>query len=226
MTDIKIFIGYDRSEEIAYEVCKYSILANSTIPVEIIKLDQNELRQQNLYWRNPDPLSSTEFSFTRFLVPHLTNYKGIALFCDCDFLFNADIKQLLELYNDKFAVQVVKHNYVPTNHYKMNNNIQTVYERKNWSSLIIYNCDHDALKILNPELINSQSGLYLHQFKWLSDELIGEIDNSWNYLVDVYSTTNELPNALHYTNGGPWFSNYENCSYADIWNRYKNRLNN
>jgi len=227
MKKIKIFIGYDPKEPDAYEVCRYSILTNSSIPVSIVKLDQLELRLQNLYWRENDVMSSTEFTFTRFLVPYLTNYEGTALFCDCDFLFTTDIKNLFDSCDNNFAIQLVKHDYSPTNQFKMNNNIQTTYKRKNWSSLIVYNCEHDALKILTPSLVNTTNGLFLHQFQWISDELIGSLDKKWNYLVDVYPAISELPYALHYTNGGPWFNNYRNCDYADVWNRYNtNRLNN
>lgn len=223
METVKIFIGYDKREKIAYDVCKFSIEKHSSIPTEIVPLKQDYLRSTGLFYRDIDPLSSTEFTFTRFLIPELMSYSGMAIFCDCDFLFTQDIKNLVDQFNSDKALQVVKHNYTPTNIYKMDGSKQTVYDRKNWSSLVLWNCGHEANKKLTSKLVNTESGLFLHQFKWLSDNDIGEIDRRWNHLVGVNSST-ELPYGIHYTNGGPWFDNYKDCEYHDVWIRYYNEM--
>ena len=121
-----IFIGYDPKEDIAYEVCKYSILKRSSIPVEIHPIKQSELRQKGLYWRERGKLESTEFSFSRFLTPHLANFEGWAMFVDCDFLYLSDIKELVDLIDDKFAIMCVQHDYAPKETTKMDGAVQTV----------------------------------------------------------------------------------------------------
>lgn len=224
-TSHKVFIGYDSRESIAYDVCSYSIQKHATIPVTIIPIKQDELRQQGVYTRTSTLMESTQFSFTRFLVPYITNYTGKAIYCDCDFLFTCDIAELFQLYDNRYAVQVVKHAYVPKNVIKMDNVVQTAYNRKNWSSLMLFNCTHPAIRHLTPDLVNTSSGLYLHQLQWLADSEIGPLDIKWNYLVGVYDHIDN-PYALHYTNGGPWFTNYKNCDYAMLWNIYKNEMKN
>ena len=214
---MKVFIGYDSEQDIAYQVCKYSILKQNS-DIKIFPLVQKELRDKGLYCRDFDPFSSTEFSFTRFLVPHLSNYEGWSLFCDCDFLWLEDIKNLFELCDKKYAVMVVKHNYVPKTSVKMNGKVQTNYPRKNWSSMVLWNCDHPSNKKLTIEKVNTYSGSYLHQFKWLNDYEIGEIPFHWNFLVGWNKDPN--PKALHYTEGGPWIANCENCEYSDVWNKF------
>ena len=223
MNILKIYIGYDSREEDAFKVCQYSIKKHASIPVQIIPLKQKDLRISGIYTRNNDSLSSTEFSFTRFLIPYLSNYSGASIFCDCDFVWTTDISELLHCYDSNFAVQVVKKAYVADNTVKMNGHVQTNYERKNWSSMILWNCGHKSNLSLTPEIVNNESGLYLHQFKWLNDGEIGSLDKSWNHLVDVDGPIH-LPKAIHYTNGGPWFENYKNCGYADVWLSYYNEM--
>jgi lipopolysaccharide biosynthesis glycosyltransferase len=214
---MKIFVGYDPREDIAYKVCKYSILKhNSTINIKPII--QKELRELGLYYREIDLLSSTEFSFTRFLVPYLSEYSGWTLFCDCDFLWLEDVQHLFNLCDDRYAVMVVKHNYKPESLIKMGGKIQTVYPRKNWSSMVLWNCKHPSNKKLTIQNINEKSGRYLHQFKWLHNEEIGEVPVEWNWLVGWnYGST---PKAIHYTEGGPWLEEFKYCEYSDIWNQY------
>lgn len=224
MEKFKIFIGYDSRQDTAYEVCKYSLELNSSIELDIIPIKQKNLREQKIYYREVDILASTEFSITRFLVPFLCDFKGPALFCDCDFLFTIDIKNLIDLYDPKYAVQVVQHEYEPDNQIKMEHIVQTTYNRKNWSSLILYNCGHEANSKLTIDTVNQSDSLYLHQFKWLTDNEVGKLDHRWNHLVGVYDNTDFF--ALHFTNGGPWLENYKDCQYAKIWNSYKSRLDN
>ncbi|PWA50178.1 protein CDI [Artemisia annua] len=217
----KIFIGYDTREDLAYEVCRFSLLKRASIPLEIIPIKQTELRAKNLFWRERNKLESTEFSFTRFLTPYLANYEWWALFVDCDFLYLADIKELVDEIDEKYAIMCVKHDYKPSESTKMDGAVQTVYPRKNWSSMVLYNCGHAKNQVLSPEVVNSESGAYLHRFMWLDDEEIGEVEFGWNFLVGhnrvVEGDGGSYPKALHYTSGGPWFEEWKDCEFADLW---------
>lgn len=218
---LKIFIGYDPREDIAYEVCRYSLLKRSSIPVEITPIKQSELRGKGLYWRERGKLESTEFSFSRFLTPHLADYEGWAMFVDCDFLYLGDIKELTDLIDDRFAIMCVQHDYAPKETTKMDGAVQTVYPRKNWSSMVLYNCSHPKNRILTPEVVNTESGAFLHRFQWLEDDEIGEIPFVWNFLVGhnrvVEGDSSTFPKAIHYTLGGPWFEAWKDCEFGDLW---------
>ena len=221
MRPFDIYIGWDSREQEAFRVAHESIFKHTNHPVNIYPLQQSWLREQGHYWRSLDPLSSTEFSFTRFLVPSLQDYQGWALFCDCDFLFRRDITQLFALCDDRYAVMCVKHDYRPPEEFKMDNVHQRQYERKNWSSLMLINCAHEQVKRLNPYEVNTQTGLYLHQFKWLTDDVIGELPLEWNYLEGWHTKEDCAdPAAVHFTRGGPWFKNYQDVEYATEWKRY------
>ena len=211
-----IYVGWDSREDIAYQVCKYSLSK------DVIPLKQQELRDRGLYWRDIDKLGSTEFTFTRFMVPLLNDYKGWALFCDCDILFLDNVSNLFARADSSKAVMVAKHDYTPKEGLKMDGQQQHVYPRKNWSSVILWNCAHPSNRVLTTEIVNEQSGSFLHRFEWLKDEEIGEFSYEWNYLVGWYKEGN--PKALHYTEGGPWFENYRNCEYSDVWKRHLREL--
>jgi|TARA_B110000971_G_scaffold221533_1_gene269062 lipopolysaccharide biosynthesis glycosyltransferase len=218
--DLKVFVGYDTKEDIAYQVCKHSIERHS--PTAIVKpLKQSELRSQGWYTRGNDKLASTEFTFTRFLVPELSNFNGWAVFMDCDMLLTTDIKELFDQADDKYAIMCVHHDYAPKEGIKMDGQKQTVYPRKNWSSVMLFNCGHPANKALTMDLVNEPeiNGAYLHRFSWLaSDDLIGEISPEWNWLVGHYQEpTDGTPKLIHYTEGGPWFENYRTCEYHKEW---------
>lgn len=220
-----IYIGWDSRETIAADVCEMSIYDNASQPVAITMLKQIQLREAGLYTRPEDKQGSTEFTFTRFLVPHLNHYQGWAVFCDCDFLWTGDIQQLLAKADDRYAVMVVKHDYRPQNTVKMDGKAQEYYPRKNWSSMILWNCGHPANRAVTPEMVNSQSGAYLHRFQWLDDSLIGELHPEWNWLVNWYHEPYDgEPKAIHYTEGGPWFDNYRNCAYSQEWKQYECRV--
>ena len=170
------FIGYDSKEDIAYRVCKLSLLSRSSIEIKVLSLKLHELIAKKYYQRNVDPLASTEFTYSRFLVPALMNFKGWAVFCDCDFIFLNDVALLFKNLSSDKAVYCVKHDYTPKEKHKMDGQQQTIYPRKNWSSFIIFNCSHPSNKKLDIETVNSESGSYLHQFKWLKDDEIGSLD--------------------------------------------------
>ena len=131
---MNIYIGYDSrqdySEDFAdvvnppYQVSKYSIEKyNKSVIIEPIII--SELRRKQIYWRGTDYLSSTEFVYSRFLTPYLNGYKGIALFCDSDFLWQSDVNELLDYYDSKYSVMCVKHNYTPPESTKMDGKAQT-----------------------------------------------------------------------------------------------------
>jgi lipopolysaccharide biosynthesis glycosyltransferase len=220
MTDpsLRVFIGWDSREDIAFQVAKKSLELYSSIPLDIVPIKQNELREQNIYWRPVDALASTEFSLTRFLTPYLAGYSGWALFCDCDFLFRGDIAGLLDYTDGAKACFVVPHDYRPTETVKMNNQPQHVYPRKNWSSFMFINCEHEQVKKLTPEIVNTVTPAYLHRFEWLTDDVIGHLPIAYNYLEGWY-TKSDCPNpiAVHMTRGGPWFKDWIDVEYGKEW---------
>jgi hypothetical protein len=208
-----IYIGYDSREDIAYQVCKQSCGNHKVIP-----LVQQQLRDQQLYWREVDALASTEFSLTRFLVPELSIFKGWALFIDSDTLFLTDPSELFALADDRYAVMCVKHDYKPLSTNKMDGRLQTIYPRKNWSSVMLFNCSHPSNAALTKQLVNTATPQFLHRLAWLDDSEIGYLPVSWNWLVDWYTEPRDgHPKLLHYTEGGPWFPEYTNCEYANNW---------
>lgn len=214
-----IYIGYDSTEPECYDACHMSIQLNSTFNHAVRKLALDDLT--HIHSRDVDPLASTEFTYSRFLVPALHCYDGWALFCDCDFIFLDDVQSLFDMADDRYAVMVCKHDYKPTNTMKMQGKTQTIYPRKNWSSLVLWNCSHPANRVMTPDVVNTATGKYLHRFEWLTDDQIGSIPIVWNWLVDWYKEPHDgTPKALHYTEGGPWLEQYSDCEYADQWNKY------
>jgi len=221
---MKVFIGYDPREEVAYQVCRESLARQSSTLLNIQPIKQSEMREKNFYWREKDALSSTEFSFTRFLVPYLAGYTGWAIFMDCDFLWRGDIAEIEQYIDPAYAACVVKHDYKPKETTKMDGQVQTQYPRKNWSSFVLWNCGHSETRNLSLRMVNERSGLYLHRFNFLSDEFIGELPIKFNYLEGWYTKEDE-PNPLgvHFTRGGPWFKDYVDVEYGDEWvEMYKN----
>lgn len=214
---MKVFVGYDPREDIAYQVCKHSILTKQPA-ADVRPLVQKELRYTGWYTRPTDKLASTEFTFTRFLVPELANFKGWAVFMDCDVILTTDIKELFDQADDRYAVMCVQHDYTPKQGMKMDGQTQTVYPRKNWSSVVLFNCAHPSNARLTQDMVNDPelNGAYFHRFSWLKDEEIGALDHTWNYLVGVYDDI-ETPKLIHYTEGGPWFENYRNCEFHQLW---------
>ena len=221
MNKLNMFIGYDSREKIASQVCKFSLQKNTDIPIKINFLKINELKKKKLYKRQIDPKSSTEFTFTRFLVPHLSKFKGWSIFCDCDFLWLGNLKEIQKLFNKKYAVMCVKHNYKPRKNFKFDNKRQYIYPRKNWSSMVIWNNEHKSNKKLTLKKINTKGGKYLHRFGWLKDSEIGTIPHNWNWLAGYYKVSKlNYPKAIHFTDGGPWHKGYEKVEFSDQWLKY------
>lgn len=220
---VKVFVGYDSREDIAWQVCRHSLLRHSDDNIEVIPLRQSALRELGLYTRPLDAGASTEFSLTRFLTPYLAAQRGWVIFCDCDFLFTTDIRNVLEGLDPTKAVYCVQHDYVPAHQVKMDGKRQATYPRKNWSSFMIFNCDHPDVRALTPAVVNSVTPAYLHRFEWVADDdAIGSLEIDWNFLEGEYAMPRTTPRVIHYTNGGPWFEQWQNCDYADLWLHERN----
>lgn len=216
----KIFVGYDSREEVAWQVCRHSLLRHSRNNVDVIPLRQSVLRELGLYTRPHDFGASTEFTLTRFLTPYLAAQSGWVLFCDSDFLFTTDVRAVFDDLDDSKAVYCVKHDYTPAHQEKMDGRKQVAYPRKNWSSFILFNCDHPEVEALTPAVVNSATPAFLHRFGWISDDsAIGNLDIGWNFLAGEYPAPAEVPPVIHYTNGGPWFEQWRDCDFADLWLR-------
>lgn len=211
---LNIYIGFDQVESVAYHTLCHSILSRSSKPVSITPINLKNLK--GIYTRKRDPKQSNEFSFSRFLVPYLNGYKGFALFMDCDMLVRTDINELFELRDVTKAVQVVKHDYTPKNKTKYLGTTQYQYPRKNWSSVMLFNCAHYHCRKLTPDYINTATGLDLHRFSWTDDKYIGELPREWNHLVSEYEP-NPKAKIVHYTVGGPYFDEYMNCEFSGEW---------
>lgn len=229
MQSLRVFIGYDPAEAEAYRVCEASLRRRASIPVEVIPLQADRLaasgllrrvtdaRGGELYDLHSNAPQATEFAISRFLVPLLAQ-TGPALFVDCDMVFLGDVAELLDLVDDRHAVRVVKHQHRPANAEKMCGKTQTAYPFKNWSSVVLWNCDHPANRRLSLYDVQSRPGRDLHAFYWLADPEIGELPPGWNWLVNEQPAPEALRLA-HFTNGGPWFPNWQGAPYDDIWQR-------
>ena len=212
---IKIFIGYDPRETVAYHVLSQSLLEQSSVPLSITPVNRKNM--WGVFTRERGPKESTEFSISRFMVPAMIGYyNGHVLFMDCDMLCRGDIAELFALARTDTAVQVVKHNYAPSTDIKFLGQEQTKYKYKNWSSVMLFNCGHCDTKHLTQEYVNKAPGLDLHQFKWCDEERIGELPRQWNHLVGEYPYDPDAK-IVHFTVGGPYFAEYENCDYSEEW---------
>lgn len=228
MPEARFFIGYDERELLAYTVCARSLRAtcSASITVEPLRIDR--LRLSGLYRRRYDERDgtrfdwcdgrpfSTDFTFSRFLVPALCQWDGIAVFCDSDFLWRRDAADLIRSVDRSHAVQVVKHHHRPRERTKMRGQVQAPYTRKNWSSLIVWNCAHPANLALTPDAVNMREGRWLHGFGWLDDGQIGELPPEWNWL-EGHDSASVDPAAVHFTRGTPDMPGYEGAAFADEW---------
>ena len=249
-----IYVGYDPREDLAYKVLKHSALKHASSPLNVYPIKQHILRRIGLYrraWKlgssalpkpnNEDDIQhrdqiddkpfATDFSFSRFLVPFLHRLEGWALFMDCDMYFRSDPLELFNTYNDpRYAIYCVQHDYSPTETIKMYGNQQYQYSRKNWSSVVMYNCAHQGHRNLTVDDVNTKNGLWLHNLMWLEEEDIGQLPEEWNWL-DGHSSA-ELPaKNVHFTRGGPWFRgnvweplNEQDELYAQEWEKLREEI--
>jgi lipopolysaccharide biosynthesis glycosyltransferase len=207
-------MGFDPVEAIAYHVCSNSIIRHSSQPVAITPLALNNL---NTYKeRHSD--GSNQFIYSRFLVPFLMDFSGWAVFMDGDMILRSDIDELWRMRDPTKAVQCVKHDYKTRSSVKYLGARNENYPRKNWSSVILWNCSHERNKILSPQFIESATGAQLHRFSWLDDFDIGALPVEWNWLPDEFGE-NEEAKLLHFTLGLPSFADYANSPMANEWHR-------
>jgi lipopolysaccharide biosynthesis glycosyltransferase len=212
---IPVFIGYDPREAIAFHVCSNSIIRHSSQPISINPLALNILKG----YEEKHTDGSNHFIYSRFLVPHLMNYKGWAIFVDGDMIFRDDIEKLWALRDESKAVMVAKHDYQTRMTEKYLGAKNENYPRKNWSSVILWNCAHELNRQITPELIQSSTGAFLHRFSWISDEHIGELPKEWNWL-DIEYEWNPLAKLVHYTLGTPCFHEFaDKGDFSDEWHK-------
>jgi lipopolysaccharide biosynthesis glycosyltransferase len=214
MKPIPIFVGYDPREAVAYHTCANSIIRHASRPVAIIPLALNLFTD----YTETHTDGSNHFIYSRFLVPHLMDYTGHAIFIDGDMIVRADIAELWDLRDYTVDVQVVKHDYQTRMAEKYLGAKNENYPRKNWSSVILWNCQNPANKRLTPQFIEKATGAELHRFTWIKDERIGELPREWNWLPDEYGA-NPAAKLLHYTLGAPCFHEFATTDQADEWHR-------
>lgn len=222
---LNIYIGFDQVESVAWHTLAHSILSRASVPVAIHPVKQSLLP---FYRRPRDPKQSNEFSFTRFLVPYLQGFSGWALFMDCDMLVRTDIKELFDMRDPFKSVMCVQHDYTPSTQTKYLGNVQYAYPRKNWSSVMLFNCAHHDCRRLTPDYVNTAPALDLHRMTWTDDERIGELPITYNWLIGEYHLNGEITKndvkIVHWTIGGPWFHEYEHVDFADEWFEERRRM--
>ncbi len=218
---INIVVGFDQRESVAYHTFSQSILEKSSLPVSFTPLAINTLKD----YQETHTDKSNDFVYSRFLTPYLHDFKGWAIFADGDMICQADIKELWDLKDESKALLVVKHDYQTKANQKYLGNINENYPRKNWSSVILWNCAHPKHRLLTPEFIANQTGKYLHRFSWLDDADIGELPPEWNWLAIEYPE-NKNAKLIHYTLGTPCFKDYRDTDMADIWHEAYKRTTN
>lgn len=222
---IRVVLGYDEREAVAMHTCTSSILRRASKPVSFTYLAPNQLiadyvethvAGSGLIKDGYGP--SNAFIYSRFLVPWLFGYEGWAVFLDGDMICKDDIVHLWQLRDPSKAVQVVRHEYQTRHPVKYLGQPNEDYPRKMWSSVVIWNCAHPRNRVLTPELVSTSPGSFLHRFEWLEDKQIGALPLEWNWLVGEYDENHEAK-LLHYTIGGPYFADYQDCDHAVDWRK-------
>ena len=212
LNKIIITVGFDQKESVAYHTFCQSVIEKASVPVQFIPL-----ALQNLYFYNElHADGSNKFIYSRFLTPYLCEFNGFAVYADGDMICNTDIAELAALIDPAKAVQVVKHDYQTKLTVKYLNNKNVNYPRKNWSSLIIFNCEHPSNSVLTPEFVQEKDGAYLHRFSWLKDDEIGELPTEWNWLAIEYSPKMDAK-LIHYTLGTPCFKDFKTTELSKLW---------
>jgi len=217
---IRVFIGYDPAETVAFHVCAHSIMSRASQPVSITPINKRNIPE----FKRKKEDGSTEFSFSRFLTPYLSGYVGQSIFMDCDMLVRCDIYDIFKECDLRHDVFVVKHDYTPRTKTKFLGNKQHAYPKKNWSSVMVFNNFTSPCKRLTADSVSQSTGAYLHRFDWTFEERIGELSPEWNHLVGEYD---ENPDAkiAHFTLGSPCFKGYENQEFADEWYKELRAMN-
>lgn len=216
---IRVVIGFDQREAVAYHTFCQSILEKASQPVSFTPLALNSLTS----YTETHTDGSNSFIYSRFLTPYLFDFEGWAIFADGDMLCRDDIAKLWAMRDDSKAVLVVKHDYKTKAKDKYLGNKNEDYPRKNWSSVMLFNCGHPANKILTPDFVAKQTGAFLHRFTWLSDDLVGELPKEWNWLATEYPDNYDA-SLVHYTLGTPCFKDYWECEMSDEWHEAHQRI--
>jgi len=209
---VKITVGFDQVEAVAYHTFCQSIIDKSSVPVEFLPLAINTLDS----YKETHNDGSNKFTYSRFLTPYLNNFEGWAIFADGDMVCLDDIKNLWDLRDDRYAAMVVQHDYLTKSSKKYLGNKNENYPRKNWSSVILWNCGHPSNRILTPSFLQEKPGSFLHRFSWLNDAEIGSLPVEWNWLAIEYPE-NSNAKLIHYTLGTPCLKDYSNTEMASYW---------
>jgi len=212
-----VFIGYDPLEDQCAKMLAHSIRSKTTMDLKIIPIVRDELLAYGIFERPVDPNGSTQFSITRFMVPTLMGFTGIGIFFDCDMLITRDIHEMFNLYDSNYAVQCVRHDYIPKADPKMGGKPQSTYPRKNWSSAVIYNCAHPSNSVLTKGSVEQSTPQFLHRFEWLEDSEIGALPIEFNFLVEEYELAKSMPFNLHHTLGPMIYREKLYADYSEYW---------
>jgi lipopolysaccharide biosynthesis glycosyltransferase len=212
LNKITMVVGFDQREAVAYHTFCQSIIEKSTVPVQFIPLAKNSLH----FYNEKHNDGSNSFIYSRFLTPYLCDFEGYAIYADGDMVCNTDLSEIADLFDASKAVQLVKHDYKTKRTIKYFGNENANYPRKNWSSLVIFNCQHPSNKILTPQFIQEHDGAYLHRFSWLQDDEIGALDVKWNYLAIEYPSCDDAK-LIHYTLGTPCLKDFKETEMSDVW---------
>ena len=220
MKPIPVFVGYDPREAIAYHVCTNSIIRNASAPVAIIPVALNLFTD----YKETHGDNSNHFVYTRFLVPYLMDFRGRAIFIDGDMVVRGDIIELYESLKTAHDVAVVKHDYKTRMPVKYMGAPNEDYPRKNWSSVIVWDCQSFPNRRLTPDFVQRQPGSFLHRFSWIDDDRIGELPPEWNWLPDEYGP-NPDAKLLHYTLGTPCFDEFHDTPQGEEWHHERTLTN-
>ena len=215
---LRLFCGYDPREALGFSAFVHSVILNSPKNIAVVPIHGSRRD------------GTTDFTYSRFMVPYLCGYKGWAVFADgSDMMLRTDLNSILAHCDESKAVYVVKHDYQTTNNRKyLGTEMEAAnedYPRKNWSSLIVWNCSHQNHKYLTPNMISATRGRWLHNFSWLTDELVGSLPLEWNHLVREYEP-NPDAKLVHFTLGIPGFAEYSKDEFSDEWRSYLNGVRN
>lgn len=215
MNPIPFFVGYDKREAVGYHVFCHSVLARTKLDVSFTPMRGSGSKPMG---------SSTAFDHTRWDVPRLCGYSGLAIWAECDMLCRTDIAELLECFNNKYDVMVAKHDYRTRFPVKFLGQSNEDYPRKNWSSLMVINCRAAVWQRIDYLRLHNLPDLrLLHSFPeriesvaLFDQDRIGALDLGWNWLVGEYPHNPKAAFA-HFTIGLPCFKEYKDCDYSNEW---------
>ena len=221
----KVYIGWDPAQQEAAEVCRYTLLKHSTIPLQVSFLRLKDLQEQKIIWKN-DPAATTETTLSRFVVPHLSNFQGHSIYVDPDFVFLGDVREIFQSMDPRYAVMVVKMPYKPQSETRLDGRQTAAYGKKCWSSLMLWNNSHVKTKELTPEYVNAAKPSLLHRFEWAASNEIGGLGLEWQVIpghTDT-ATLNEHIKAIHFTEGGPWHPQARSVEYGWYYSEALNQF--